>query len=570
MKRVFKTFILLLTIFMIKQSWVFADSYFGVIVTRDSLSSVGIRSSTNINSSELSRYSTASMIQLVSIATLPDTGSGSSCSSWYEVYVTPIKVGYICSSYIDVIVVKEDGAPAVSACEQEMSNRGFPASYWGGLCYLKEKYPNWIFNAVQLTYDWDYAMSKQLEDGQSLIDTKHEEFLHPTNITTDGPYKSASEMALNFYMDPRRMLSPRRTFQFNSSKYEDNMESVYKDLIRDVSAGMGYYNYHGETFVNGLYSGGKTWGVSPLSLASKIRQELGPSSTGSVYNRYSGVYTEYNNEYYGYYNFFNYGVNTTCNDKYGSSYCALNYAKNTASPAWNSVDAALVGGAKNMYNDYIRTGKYTKYFEKFNVSPTALNPFNYQYMTNIEGQVGESSIMYAALVKENLIVLPFEFSIPVYKNMPSLSGMETSSVKISNVVSAGGYTYMSGGISNIKSLTDASTIKSNLEKYAGAGNVTIFDKNSAPKTSGIIMTGDKIKIKLEEAEETLDVIIKGDTSGDGEVNALDLLQVQKHILGTNKLSGVYQKAGDPSGDGEINALDLLQVQKHILGTYTIN
>ncbi len=129
---------------------------------------------------------------------------------------------------------------------------------------------------------------------------------------------------------------------------------------------------------------------------------------------------------------------------------------------------------------------------------------------------------------------------------------------------------MSGGISNIKSLTDASTIKSNLEKYAGAGNVTIFDKNSAPKTSGIIMTGDKIKIKLEEAEETLDVIIKGDTSGDGEVNALDLLQVQKHILGTNKLSGVYQKAGEPSGDGEINALDLLQVQKHILGTYTIN
>ena len=47
----------------------------------------------------------------------------------------------------------------------------------------------------------------------------------------------------------------------------------------------------------------------------------------------------------------------------------------------------------------------------------------------------------------------------------------------------------------------------------------------------------------------LEVVVKGDTSGDGEINALDLLQIQKSILGTYTLSGASLKAGDTSGDG---------------------
>ena len=69
--------------------------------------------------------------------------------------------------------------------------------------------------------------------------------------------------------------------------------------------------------------------------------------------------------------------------------------------------------------------------------------------------------------------------------------------------------------------------------------------------------------------EVLEVIIKGDTSGDGVINALDLLQVQKNILGTYTLTGAYLEAADTSKDGVVNALDLLQVQKNILGTFEI-
>jgi hypothetical protein len=50
---------------------------------------------------------------------------------------------------------------------------------------------------------------------------------------------------------------------------------------------------------------------------------------------------------------------------------------------------------------------------------------------------------------------------------------------------------------------------------------------------------------------------------------LHLLKIQKHILGINTLNGSFIKAADTSGDGNIDALDLLKIQKHILGINTI-
>ena len=96
-----------------------------------------------------------------------------------------------------------------------------------------------------------------------------------------------------------------------------------------------------------------------------------------------------------------------------------------------------------------------------------------------------------------------------------------------------------------------------------------MDSNNNIINSGTVSTGMKVKVSNTTSSEILEIAVKGDTSGDGVINALDLLQVQKNILGTYSLSGVYAIAGDTSADGVINALDLLQVQKNILGTYTI-
>ena len=64
-------------------------------------------------------------------------------------------------------------------------------------------------------------------------------------------------------------------------------------------------------------------------------------------------------------------------------------------------------------------------------------------------------------------------------------------------------------------------------------------------------------------------IMYGDCNGDGKIDAIDLLQVRKFMLGSHSLKGSYLSAGDTDRSGAVDAIDLLQVRKHMLGTYKI-
>ena len=61
------------------------------------------------------------------------------------------------------------------------------------------------------------------------------------------------------------------------------------------------------------------------------------------------------------------------------------------------------------------------------------------------------------------------------------------------------------------------------------------------------------------------IVLYGDVSGDGNINALDTLMLQKHILETTPLKGLFLKAGNIAKNGNPpSALDVLKVQRHIL------
>ena len=76
-------------------------------------------------------------------------------------------------------------------------------------------------------------------------------------------------------------------------------------------------------------------------------------------------------------------------------------------------------------------------------------------------------------------------------------------------------------------------------------------------------------LQIKTTSKDFKVVIKGDVSGDGVINALDLLRVQKVILKQVNLDDSGKLSADTSGDGKVNALDLLQIQKHILKQTTI-
>jgi len=120
--------------------------------------------------------------------------------------------------------------------------------------------------------------------------------------------------------------------------------------------------------------------------------------------------------------------------------------------------------------------------------------------------------------------------------------------------------YMSG----ITPGTSTTTLANNINKLAPNAKVTIADASNKAAT-GVLATGYKITIQSGNDTQTYTIVIRGDNNGDGQVNITDLLRIQKHILGSSKLTGANLESCDTNYDLKVDITDLLRIQKHILG-----
>ena len=60
-------------------------------------------------------------------------------------------------------------------------------------------------------------------------------------------------------------------------------------------------------------------------------------------------------------------------------------------------------------------------------------------------------------------------------------------------------------------------------------------------------------------------LLKGDANGDGKVDFLDILAINKHRLGKTQLKGIYLEAADVTGDNKADFTDILKINKYRLG-----
>lgn len=530
---------------------------------------------------------------LVTDTKYEDTNHNKKCNgSWYHIYFNGTSSGYICEDHADIVVSYDtDDVLPSTECEIRFNEAGFPSSYWGGLCYLSEKHPNWEFVAQKVAKLWPEIIELESGCSQNLIydNNNNEGFIDRSCEKFANGYIGVLPLGVAYYMDPRNFLAERPIFQFQILRYDLNFQDSYLEGINSILNGAPFYVYHGGnetkkfkyqeqenlTFNELINSIGLTIGVSPIFMSTRMLQELGHHET--LYNLYSGIYEGYENAYYGYYNFYNYGVNDTCVKQNNTTYCGLDYAKKKE---WNSVEKAVAGGISTISRSYINANQHTLYYQKFNVIGKNLW---HQYQTNITAPSSESAITYNSFKKLNILDKKYTFEIPVFidmhmpiDNSPNGTIIDdevndnVSSLPISTIVTSSGYYYSPKYISNIPPLTAASLVKESLESVGGTNTVKITDKSGNEVTEGILGTGFKISINNKDTTEVLEVVIKGDPSSDGVINALDLLQVQKNILGMYELTGASKEAGDTSRDGIINALDLLQIQKNILGIYAVN
>ncbi len=546
--------------------------------------SVNIRKGPGTGNTKIRVGKNGEQFYLKKSTVVADTEKDGSCDEgWYEINYND-ETAYVCSLYATLIKAPTAQKPSTnpsSNCEKEMASAGFPSSYWPGLCSLKTMHPSWKFTAVQTGLDWATAVDKESSCGKSLVQTSNDDYVDKSCKSGYSSWKPASQKAVAYYMDPRNFFSEQYIFQFEYLRYDKASVNLYPSTIKSILASTAFYKYHAN-IKNDLSvitnNAGSAANVNPVFLASRMRQELGTGT--SLKNLYSGTYTGYEEKYKGYYNFFNFGVSDSCATTNGTSYCGLNYAFNKG---WNSPYNAIKGGADSLANNYIAVGQYTTYLQKFNVVPVNVSKlYLHQYMTNIAAPSSESRTAYTSYKKLNLLNSAFVFNIPVYYNMDNkivnnnngATGSPTdddpvTTLPISTVLNSAGYKYSAGYINGIKVNTSISSLKNNIEAVSGSKTVVVLDLEGKEKTDGYVGTGFTIKVKNATDTTTAKVIIKGDTSGDGEIGAKDLLQVQKTILGSYDLKEEQEKAADTSGDGKINALDLLQVQKNILGLYEI-
>lgn len=98
------------------------------------------------------------------------------------------------------------------------------------------------------------------------------------------------------------------------------------------------------------------------------------------------------------------------------------------------------------------------------------------------------------------------------------------------------------------------------------GTAKVFDASGKAKTSGNIVTGDKVEVydSKNTKKLSLNVIIFGDLNADGKISIVDLASVQKHLLEVKKVSGAKAIAADVNHDGKVTIVDLARVQKHLL------
>ena len=86
----------------------------------------------------------------------------------------------------------------------------------------------------------------------------------------------------------------------------------------------------------------------------------------------------------------------------------------------------------------------------------------------------------------------------------------------------------------------------------------------------IVGTGSKVQIYTNTDSQTLvaeyEILIYGDVDGNGKINSVDLLKLQRHILELEELDFLSQKAGNINKNGKKpTSVDLLLIQRHILG-----
>ncbi len=280
-----------------------------------------------------------------------------------------------------------------------LTDIGFPESYVDSLLALHKKYPLWDFKPFITNLNWADAVAgehnphkKQLIENSVTSIWECQCSACKGVIQEASSWVSASEQAVEYYLDPRNFLTEQYIFQFETTRYDSShTQSSVEAILKPTwmyNSNITYLDALGNTqtytidgapvkYSEAIMTAAQDSGMSAYYLASKIVQEVG-SSTSSYAGGSSGKKAPYN----GIYNYYNIGAYTGVTDglKWANGYMKTTSAVNIYKTASTSAEAVVnvasgqtlnyIGVSGSFYRvAYTLNGtKYTGYVPKSAVS----------------------------------------------------------------------------------------------------------------------------------------------------------------------------------------------------------
>ena len=394
---------------------------------------------------------------------------------------------------------------------------------------------------------------------------------------------------MKYYLDPRTYLYEDYIFVFESLSYQAGMQN--ESGVEAILAGsfMSHACPEGSpyTYAQIIMSAAEQSGVSPYHIASRIRLEMGAEG---------GICTFGNSTSYpGIYNFYNIGAFESADGSAALNGLAWAASEGSYGRPWNSVSKSIVGGAQFLGASYISLGQDTLYTQKFNVTNTG-NLFWHQYMSAVQAPAVECLTNYEAYRDNNLLGSTMVFKIPVYSDMPSQAVSKPADSGNPNnylaELNVSGYTLTpSFAVNNktkyslivpesLESITvSARPVNGNasvkgtgtkqLKKGTNVINITVTAQSGSTRNYKLsVVRGDAGSgTNIIDDDDGGDVVAgsKGDLNGDGKISAIDIVKIQRIIVGLDALTDDVLARGDLNSDGKISAIDVVKLQRHIVG-----
>lgn len=472
-----------------------------------------------------------------------------------------------------------------------------------------------------------------VNDSRKSTDTKAYDWATNTWYGFDGAsWVCASSEYIAYCMDPRNFLNEDYIFQFETLEYAAYQnETGVKSILANTFMSGNYSDTDGavRSYADTFTGVGRSLAVSPYHLAARCKQEQGVKGTSPLisgkYGGYEGFYNYFNVRAYttasasATVNGLAYAKQQGWNSIYksidgGARLVADNYVKKGQNTIYfekfnvvyqnslyshqymTNVMAAISEGStmgkahadKNqafvfripVYQNMPQTavtftdrGNPNNWLSSLSVNGFSLTPYfsgaNTSYSLVVGENVGSIQVSATAVVGTSTVSGTGNYSLNYGNNTVNVTCISKSGASRTYTITVARQQPAStGGTIEVAPGATAQSVISGIS--TPNCSVQVLKKDGSVNT-GVIGTGDMITVynANNEVVEQYEAVVYGDINGDGKISNVDLVLMQKQILGIQKQSGCYLQAANTSKDGNVSNNDLVILQKHILNVAQI-